>query len=136
METVFWLMHSWSWIFIISSLFLSTFEVIGVGKGRKRKGADLPLGRVLFHHLQEITNTWWLWSFSLRLCQCLKARLWCMKYFYRTFLTGGFRIGDHQIILFKEHLPLIRAVSFELDNSYMHIRECPEGIWLMPKYKE
>lgn len=39
----------------------------------------------------------------------------------------NFRIGDHQYISFKEHLWLIRAVSFELGNSDIHVRKCPEG---------
>lgn len=78
------------------------FEVIGVGKGQKRRDADLPLGRVLLHLPQQI-NTQMATVFFINAYQCLRARLRHMKYFYRTFLTGNFRIGDHQNILFKEH---------------------------------
>lgn len=45
----------------------------------------------------------------------------------QTFLKGNFRIRDHQNILFKEHLSLIRAVSLELGNCDIHARECHEG---------
>ena len=50
-----------------------------------------------------------------------------MKYFYRTFLTGNFGIGDHRNILFKEHLLVIREVSFKLSNSDIRVRECHVG---------
>lgn len=37
------------------------------------------------------------------------------------FKTENFRIRDHQSILFKEHLSLIRTVILELDSSDVHV---------------
>lgn len=40
---------------------------------------------------------------------------------YNFFKPENFRIGDHQSILFKEHLSLIRTVILELDSSDVRV---------------
>lgn len=119
------LVNAFPWFWILSFPHSSMFEVIGVNKGRREGVQIYPW----FGYYSTFLNRkihGWLQSLSLTLCQFLRARLWHMI-FTELFLTGTFRIGDHQNILLKEHLSLIREVSFELSNSDIHVRECHEG---------
>lgn len=59
--------------------------------------------------------------FSLTLCQSVSAAFHIRCLFTFFFKPENFRIGDHQSILFKEHLSLIRTVKLELDSSDVHV---------------